>query len=545
MTKPLLTVEDLLLSNGPMLSSAVGKELEAAGLSPETARQRIARAKGNVRRLTALPFPKRAVILYHESTYNSPAYWDDLIRLAIESSPSYGSALAALKARGGIVPEPHFHIVSGSPLRQQGQVASSTVLERLIEARFLKRIAVDGIGPCIALHGNGHLYHASSAQLLARLITERVVLLAVRDWARKLGMASYDKIALRDDAIPQYGTFAWDLCGPSYLRPMTRRDAAGKPSPGFLVCDVLTANAIDAAAIAALIRKCTVLSGLRNLPPMLPMLLADSFTREVFNLGRSHGILMTTPLNLFGREVATGLASLLKSLTRAAEVATQNPEIITELFDKLGHIEGAAANLRGALFEMILGHAVHAREGDPIEIGRRLRDPATGESAEIDVLRVKERQGVWAYEGKGHQPTEVVDLDTVKEWVTKRVALIHRIMRAEQRFQGCSFAFEFWTCGTFTTEARAYADQVSARTRRYSIALKDGAEVRSYVAQIKSASVMQTLDQHYFNHPLARTDRKYDLPADVNGGELAPAIESGDLEESLDASADPRLPSLA
>lgn len=532
-------VEDTLLKDGPVLSSILAKNLEASGLTPEAARQRISRANGKVRRLSGLPFPKRASILYHEATYNSGKYWNQLVKITIGSSPAYGPALAAVMARDGIVPEAHFAIISGSPQAQKGQLASETVLSRLVANGFFKRLHIEGIGPCIALDANGQLQHAKSTELTARLVTENMMLLAVRDWARNLGMASYDKITLRTDAkLPKYGTFNWDLCGPSYIRPLATREKDGKPTPGFFLCDVMAGNAINANGIAAFVRKCSMLSGLKNLPPMMPMLLADGFTREAFNLGRGHGILMTTPTNLFGAEVATGLRTLLQSVTKAAAVATEQPEVIPELFSKLSHIEGAAANLRGALFEMIMGHVVYAREADPIEIGKRIKDPLSGASAEIDVFRVKERQGVWIYEGKGHQPSEIVDLVTVEKWVKDRVALIYRVLSAEPRFRESEFHFEYWTCGTFSAEARAFLEKAAANTHRYTISYKDGAAVRQYASQIRSTSIMQTLDQHYFNHPISRFDKKYDateslLRVQLDTPTLIADMRSRGIDESL------------
>jgi hypothetical protein len=84
--------------------------------------------------------------------------------------------------------------------------------------------------------------------------------------------------------------------------------------------------------------------------------------------------------------------------------------LVGELFDKLSSIEGAASNLRGALFEMLVGHCVQKCEDGLIDIGKRLVDKATGKEADVDVFRVKEHREVWCYECKGHQPTEIVGL---------------------------------------------------------------------------------------------------------------------------------------
>ena len=173
--------------------------------------------------------------------------------------PAYGAAVAAVQARGGIVPRAHWDIVSGAPVRQKGQIASETVLERLCQVQLLGLTDVDGIGACVRLAGNVYLGEASVPELKARLITEKILLLAVKEWARQLGVASYDKVLMRDDAggSPKVGTMMWDVTGPSYLRPMVRRDGEGKPKPGFLACDVINSgHATSEQAVRAFVRKC-------------------------------------------------------------------------------------------------------------------------------------------------------------------------------------------------------------------------------------------------------------------------------------------------
>jgi hypothetical protein len=535
-----LSIERLLLEDGACLSTSLCRKLEELGVSPEAARQRVSRANGKtVRRLGGIAFPKGTRFLYHERSFNSPDYWGALVRDLSTASPAYGPAVAAMLARGRIVPLSHFSIVSGSPMRQRGQISSEAVLDRLLGVNVLKHTEVDGIGPCVALAAGGYFPPVNRTKLVARLTTEKILLLAVRDWARRLGWGSYDKIAVRDegDAQPTYGTFNWDLCGPSYIRPLVRRDN-GKPSPGFLVCDVLTGD-MDELAIAAFLRKCKLSWGMRKLAPMLPVLVADRFTREAFRLGRSHGIVMATPNSLFGRDVAIGLATLLQTLTKAAAVAVKRPDVISELFDKLSQIEGAAANLRGALFELIMGHAVHAREGGLIDIGKRIIDGYSGDKAEIDVLRIKENQEVWIYEGKAHQPSEIISGEAIDRWLRERVSLIHRILRAEPRFQGCEFHFEYWTTGRLSAEARTILETVHQKTRRYSIGYKEGPDVRKYVAKLRSPGLLATLDQHYFDHPLARFDRKYDAEAALS--EISIDLSLGDVAEDSDALPSPLL----
>lgn len=510
------SIEDILKSEGPCLSSRVSQVLVADGLAADTARKRVERAGGSVRKLDGLPFPKGVRFMFLDGQRGARAYWSALIRDIALAGPAYGPALAAVLARGGIVPERHFPVICGSPISQKGQISAAAVLERLLSAELLHRIQAVGIGTCISLKDGLHLNAQDDAALSARLRTEAVLLAAVHDWARKLGLASYDSIRIRDvgDGPPQVGTFLWDLSGPSYLRPLVRRTAEGKLNPGFLVADVVAGGTLDEAAVAAFVRKCTLVGSLPRLPPLFPVLVGDAFTKEAFRLGRSHGVMMATPELLFGREVAQALASLLHTLTKAAAMAVEKPEVVDALFNSLSQIEGAASNLRGDLFELLVGHCVVKLEDGSIDIGKKVIDPK-GRGAEIDVFRIKEYREVWGYECKARAPTQVTTLQDVETWLTEKLPRIHGWAANEARFQDCTFHYEFWTCGTFAPDALQRLAAAKAATSRYAIGWKDGTAVRQYAARLKPKSVLNMLDQHFFNHPLARIERKYDAPADT------------------------------
>ena len=504
------SVEDLLKEAGPGISSRITEALVKRGSSPDAARQQVSRARGNIQRLSALTFPKKEKFLYLDSQFGQESYWQGLRRDLDETNSVYGAALHGLIARGRMVPKACFDVISGAPVRQKGQVASAAVLQRMDTAHLVRTEFVEGYGDCIVLDCNGAFGSGDVAFMKARLTTESVLLLAVRDWVRKLAMASYNKVEIRDVGQPErpkFGTCRWDLCGPSYLRPFVSRDGGGKPKPGFIVCDTFVNDGLGAEEIKYFLRKCQLVGSFRKLSPFLPILVAERYSKEAFALGRSAGVLMATPRTLFGEEVAQALSSLLLTLTKAAAIAAGNPDKIYELFSALGRIEGAAANLRGALFEMIVGFLVREREGNSIDIGERVTNAVTGESAEMDVRRIKEDQECWVYECKGHQPTDLVTLTMAKKWIDK-VGVIHSILRREQRFQGCKFGFEFWTCGNFDPDAISYLRTVQSDRQKLNLGWRDGTAVREYAATTNKKSVLDTLDEHYFRNPVKTFEKR-------------------------------------
>ena len=93
---------------------------------------------------------------------------------------------------------------------------------------------------------------------------------------------------------------------------------------------------------------------------------------------------MATTRNLFGDTVAEALRSLIGTLTRVGAVAANNPERVVGMLKDLKANEGAACNLRGALFEMIIGYLDREIEGNTIDIGGdRAGIPSTADLTEI------------------------------------------------------------------------------------------------------------------------------------------------------------------
>ena len=98
----MISVESILLADGPALSSEIARKLVAQGCSADVARQRISRAGPNVCRRKGLVFPRNVRFLYHAKHEGTEHYWTTLSRDIREASPTYVPALAALQARDGV-----------------------------------------------------------------------------------------------------------------------------------------------------------------------------------------------------------------------------------------------------------------------------------------------------------------------------------------------------------------------------------------------------------------------------------------------------------
>ena len=488
-----------------MRSSRLVVELiEMHGISSDAAKKRVSRIRSPICKFPVPLLPRNEAFLYREQDWKTERFWSALLRDLRETGSVYGIALDGLGARGGFAQRAGFNTVCGTPEFQKKQVPLHRLLENLVRSDLVEIAEIGGLGDCICLQGGfdlAPLYDAASCR--ARAIAEDILMEGLREWARKLGLASYDAIEIRTaQGAPKFGTFYWDLCGPSYLSPLVSAIPEGSagPKPGFLVADVFCGETIDVRNIQYLLRKINMSKAMRGMVPFLPLILADGYTKKALRAGRRAGIVMATTTNLFGEAVAKAMSSLIDTITRAAAIAAADPERITKLLNDLKIIEGSSGNLRGALFEMIVGYLVRDVEGASIDIRETIWDSHTRQHAEIDVRRVKGRQECWFYECRTRRLGGLIGEDEIQRWIEK-INPILNYHRGLDRFRDCRFGFEFWTNGGFENKALQMLESEKEERKKITLEWRNGQQVREYAKKAKRKSILDALDEHYFNRP--------------------------------------------
>jgi len=491
------TIIAALTKLGPSRSSTIVEYLkEKQGLSDTAARQRISRAMSPVLKFPIPLLPNREVFLYLKHQRVTENFWLNLHKAMRDTNSVYGAAIDGLLGRGGIVLEHEFDVISGAPLALKKQVSAGLVAKRLEAAGAIRRAVID----------NNTYYVIDQIELgfpdynahKARTLADSIILEAVRDWIRKLGLASYNKINIRgDEGKRLVGAFAWDLTGPSYLLPLRNF----KAQPGFVVADVFSEGVLDENGIQYFIRKAQLLKASLKSSNALSILIAEGFDGRALTSGHKAGIVLATTENLFGQKVAQGIHSLLYTLRNAAAIAVGNPERLASLLDDLSHIEGAAGNLRGILFELIAVYL--AKEGAvSVDFARPALDPKTGKKFDIDVLRIINKAECTAIECKGKAPGGILGLEEIEEWIGK-LPIFRGYLLAQEQFRNAKISFEIWTTGTFTDEATARLEKEKASRVKSPIAWKDGKDVLALARRTKEIAIVNALNQHYLKHPLS------------------------------------------
>ena len=498
-------VVSLLKIHGPGLASEFIDIMTQSGLSKAAARQRLTRAKSEYKRLAGIRFAHNTRFIYLANQHSSLQFWKAVERSFESHGKAYWCAVVGLRSRGGLCFESQFPAICGAPIYRKNQIPPKLILERLIKIHLLERTVVEN-GQTMIQFRPACYTKLPIQSIYAILLAEFVALQAILDWARRIGFGSYNKFSVRGDDgnEPVVSSITWDLSAPSYLRPLVTA-STGKLKPGFFVCDINFNGQVRKDSVSLFIRKHDMASAPRNVAPILPMLVSDEFASEAFNLARSKGIVAATVENLFGKSTAKLLRELIELVTNTGTTISDNPDKLYQLLSSLTKIEGAANNLRGALFEFAIGYLVKEIEGGGIEIGKIITHYETNQRFEIDVLLTRSNEGaILVIECKSKIPGSKVALTEVQKWYENRVPHIFEILNYFKVYKGSKFQFELWTNGAFHDQARDWLEQQSKNCEGYNVDWKDGNSLREYAKQGNSSTVRKMLNEHYFHHPLAK-----------------------------------------
>lgn len=498
------SVIELLDSHGPGLTMDFIELMVKNGATAEAARKRIERAKGQYKQFAGLRFSKNARFIYLDDQYGDDDFWKAMEQAFERAGTSYFHAVNNLRARGGRCRKAHFPIVAAAPLARKRHLSPSRILERLSDINLLEEVTLSDGRDYIQFKPNS-FFKTPEALLYATALAELVAIEAICQWAKQMGWGSYNAFKTRNsESLPDVSGLTWDISAPSFMRPL-RQATDGQLKPGFFVCDVNLAAPLGIGAVSAFIHKHDAASAPRKVAPIMPMLVGDVFRQDAYDLAKQKGIMAVTIATLFGADVRKALQDLIKLLSDAGNTASVNPEHMDRVLGTLSKIEGAAPNLRAALFEFVAGALLKDIESGFLVIGQTHTDPTTGRRFEIDVLLdQKDKARTIIIECKAKTPGSQVSLADVQRWYEDRVPLIFETLKHQKGYQTREFLFELWSNGALHPAASTWLTAQPKATQDYKIGWRDGKGLKEYAAKTKVPAILKTLNEHYFNHPLAK-----------------------------------------
>lgn len=496
-------VLDLLSSEGPQLSGRLAASLEKwLGITPAAARKKIERRSPLVRDLK-LPFARRTKFLYTTAQYGSNKFWERLAEALEEGNGAYARVIRAVRARGGLLPLAHLESAAGISSGDR-QIPFERLWPDLVQTGLFQTIEVPGLGECFAFAKKDASLDEQLPGVRARLIAETVLLQSVQEWAAKLGLGSYESFRLRScqqGTAPTVSVFQWDLTAPSYVSALANWSSV-LPKPGFIVLDVLLKEEVGLNDLLPFIYKCKTLRQMRNVRT-LQFFVAHRYSGEALNAIRREGIVPATTESLFGTDVARALMELSGTLAQAAAQVI-DPEKFSQLFEKLGKVEGAAGTLRGALFEFVVAEVMRrTAPGNSSIVMNKIYRKGGKDVAEVDVRVHVPDQEIRFLECKGLMPGNILPDSEVDAWLTKRIPNVRSQALDNPEFKNLKLTFELWLTGRLSPEAQKKISTAQARVdpNRYTIKVVLAQGIEEAVKGFPD--LRRVVMQHFLEHPMA------------------------------------------
>lgn len=495
-------VLELLSIEGPQLSGQLAVGLEKwLGITPAAARKKVERRSKSVRELK-LPFARKAKFLYTAAQYGSDRFWSRLAEALEEGNGAYARVIRAVRARGDLLPLAH--LASAAGISSGGrQIPFERIWNDLVETGLFQTIEVPGLGECFAFVKKDASLDDLLPGVRARLIAETVLLQSVQEWAARLGLGSYGSFKLRSSqlgAAPAVSVFQWDLTAPSYVSALATW-SSGRPKPGFMVLDVLLKEKVGLTDLRPFIYKCKTLRQVLNVRT-LQFFVAHQYTREALEAIRREGIIPATTESLFGTDVAHALMELSGTLAQAATQAI-DPVKFSQLFDKLGKVEGAAGTLRGALFEFVVADVMRRTYAGAGIVMNKIYRKDGKDVAEVDVRVHVPDQEIRFIECKGLIPGNILPDVEIDAWLDRRIPSVRRQTLDNSEFKNLKLTFELWLSGELSPDAqrRISAAQAAVDPNRYTIKVVLARDIEQSVR--KFPDLRNVMKQHFLEHPLA------------------------------------------
>jgi hypothetical protein len=239
------------------------------------------------------------------------------------------------------------------------------------------------------------------------------------------------------------------------------------------------------------------------------MFIANDYHQAAFQQAKKEGILPATVETLFGKEVAQGLVSLIKTLEGVAQSISIEPERFNTLFDQLGRIEGAVGNLRGTLFEYFSANVVKkAFRTESIRLNQICKT-SEGKSAESDIIAVLNDGKILFVECKGHQPNGTVADEEIDRWLYKRIPTLREFALEHPDWKDKSLSFAIWTTGRFSDNALIKLAKAETDTRRYDISHLDAEGLLPVIKNCNDKGLLQTYFKCFLDYPLKKLEGEW------------------------------------
>ena len=468
-----MTTEDYIKQKGPLLSSQLIKYYEDGSTGKDAIRKRLERLPKSIGRIRGF-FKDNQTFFYYKEQQFTERYFYALI----ESLKQHYCIINSLQYHKGYIKKDELASYSFSPIEnlKSHKNFSNVVRDLSRIGLIIEEEDYYTLSPNIS-SSNKSAYKAIE-------IVKKNILSHFYDLNRNIGFISYNG----GNFNSEFSKFQFSFTAPSYI--------CGLSKPSFVLADIMIGGSNDEENINFFLTKINTIKKTHKKSTFIPYLITDSLSNEAFSKLKENGIVIGLIDKLFGREYKELMESLIDVITNISVILKKEPNKFIEIikkFDKL--IDGKTNNLRGDLFEFIVGY-YHSNLCQSIDIGKIYKDD--GKKKEVDVY-ASYQDKIILCECKAYKTP--ISLDIIEKW-NEKIAFIYKVIEKNRSFtsdKNRDIIFEFWSISGFSEEATQYLQEKKNNLKKYKIEFYKRDEILKKAKDSNANKITDIMNEYFAN----------------------------------------------
>ncbi len=336
-----------------MISSELANKLsEYDKISVNTASQQVSRFKG-ARKISGF-FKSNQSFIYLDKHAEDGLVRKTLSEAMFSNGIKYWYTLNALSLHGGMLSQKSLECYTNYPiLPLKSHIPFHKVMQKFVQADILVYSKDEYLfSPKFHNVPSSGFYSKTIENIKAHVLGDFNTLL------RNTGIISYDT----GEIMAEYGKYRWSFKGVSPIIGLRHSNG----NFGYVLADILIGKPIFQDDVLFFISKVKQIQSFKNAPKLLPFIIVDDIHPDALNALKKEGIVIGFIKELFGPKYAEILKELIAIFNNAGASLKANPEKYLELIDELRkYNSGLLNNIRGTLFEYLVGHITYSGESEP------------------------------------------------------------------------------------------------------------------------------------------------------------------------------------
>lgn len=472
------TIESILSQHGPLMSSELARHLGLKDSIPiNTASQKVSR-DSNIEKIKGF-YSSNQSFCYLKEHENNGIFYDKFIKSLYENGRKYWYCINALRLHGGILNQTFLECYTNYPIMPlKGHLPFNKVMQKFVkEGILVYNDSYYSLARKFNLNRTTSIAHKTIEQIRIDILT------SFNSLVKNTGIISFKSGA----QFAEYGKFRWAFKGVSNITGLIQNG-----NSGFLLADILIGNSIYEDDVRFFIEKIQHIQSYKNAPRILPFFLVDDLDKNALSLLKQKGIVVGFIGELFGQKYAETLKELITILKNAGASLKKTPEKYLDLIKELKkYNEGLANNIRGALFEYMVGH-IHSINCQSVDIGMEIIENMTRH--EMDIHAIYSDKVVIA-ECKAKKA--MVDLETISNWIDIKLPAFKNWFDKQETFKKKKLEFEFWSTSGFTDNALERLKRFSESAQKFKVSYFQSKEIREKAVSMDNKKLKEALDNFF------------------------------------------------